>query len=209
MRASSPARWAEGRPLSVAEWEALPEDEPGELVDGRLVGEEMPDLGHEVVVVWLTEVLRRWLRPLGGLVVGSELKLLIPNRHGRKADVVAYFPGHPPLARRGVVRVPPDLLVEVISHTSSDRRRDRVDKMADYGAFGVRWYWLVDPEARTLEIFERNVDGGYAGALEAKVGRIADVPGCEGLVLDLDALWAEVDELVDDGDGNGDRDAET
>src|SRR5262245_34278739 len=138
MRAS-PARFEGGRPLSIAEWESLPEDEPGELVDGRLVGEEMPDFVHEVVVAWLGAGLRRWLRPLGGVVVGSELKLVVASARGRKADVVAYLPGHPPLPRRGGVRIPPDLLVEVISPTSSDRKRDRIDKLADYAAFGVRW----------------------------------------------------------------------
>ncbi len=31
-----------GRPLSLAEWADLPEDEPGEFVDGRLVEDEVP-----------------------------------------------------------------------------------------------------------------------------------------------------------------------
>ena len=199
MRAS-PARFEGGRPLSIAEWESLPEDEPGELVDGRLVGEEIPDFVHEIVVSWLVQALGGWLRPLGGVVVGSELKLVVASARGRKADVVAYLPGHPPLPRRGGVRIPPDLLVEVISPTSSDRKRDRVDKLADYAAFGVRWYWLVDPEAQTLEILERGADGTFTAALHAERGTIAHVPGCEGLRLDLDALWAELDELVDDGD---------
>jgi Uma2 family endonuclease len=204
MSASFPRRFAGGRTLSVAEWEALPEDEPGELVDGRLVGEEMPDLVHEVVVVWLVEALRRWLRPLGGVVVGSELKLVVASGRGRKADVVAYFPAHPPLPERGVVRVPPDLLVEVISPTSSDRRRDRVDKASDYAAFGVRRYWLLDPEERTLEFLELDSDGRFAKVLDARAGTVDRVPGCKGLVLDLDALWAEIDELVDDVAGEVD-----
>jgi Uma2 family endonuclease len=204
MSASVPPRFAVGRSLSVAEWEALPEDEPGELVDGRLVGEEMPDFVHEVVVAWLLEALRRWLRPLGGVAVGSELKLLVARKRGRKADVVAYFPGHPPLPRRGVVRIPPDLLVEVVSPTSSDRHRDRVDKTSDYAAFGVRRYWLVDPEARTLEILELGREGRYENAFRASAGTVDRIPGCEGLVLDLDALWAEVDELVDE-DAGADR----
>jgi Uma2 family endonuclease len=198
MRASSPPHLAEGRPLSVAEWAALPEDEPGELVDGRLVEEEMPDLGHEVVVSWLVRLLGSWLRPRGGIVVGSELKLGLASGRGRKADVAAYLPGHPPLPRHGAVRIPPDLLVEVVSPTSEDRHRDRIDKRADYAAFGVRWYWLVDPEAKNIEVLERAGDAGYTAALTASAGTISHVPGCEGLVLDLDALWAELDELVDD-----------
>ena len=31
----------------------MPEDEAGEVVDGRLEEEEMPDFVHELIVLWL------------------------------------------------------------------------------------------------------------------------------------------------------------
>lgn len=39
--------------LSLDEWFALAEDEPGELVDGRLEEEEVPDYLHELLVALL------------------------------------------------------------------------------------------------------------------------------------------------------------
>lgn len=38
-------------------------------------------------------------------------------------------------------------------------------------------------------------DGRYVHALDATEGLIENVPGCEGLTLDLDALWRELDRL--------------
>jgi hypothetical protein len=35
-------------PMSLEAWGDLPEDEPGELVDGLLVEEEMPNWIHEI-----------------------------------------------------------------------------------------------------------------------------------------------------------------
>jgi Uma2 family endonuclease len=110
-----------------------------------------------------------------------------------------YLPGAPlPGRRDAVARVPPQIMIEVLSPRPRDVRRDRIDKTRDYARFGVRQYWLVDPEARVLEIFELGADGRYAIALTAADGA-HPVPGCEGLVLDLDALWAEVDRLPDTG----------
>ena len=86
---------------------------------------------------------------------------------------------------------------EVISLRPRDHRRDRIEKVREYAAFGVRWYWLVDPEARTLEVLERADDGRYTVALAASEGRLDTVPGCQRLALDLDDLWRELDGLVD------------
>lgn len=52
------------------------------------------------------------------------------------------------------------------------------------------------PELRSLEILELGADGRYVHALGATSGVIDPVPGCEGLVLDLDALGDEVERLA-------------
>jgi hypothetical protein len=36
-------------PMSLEQWAALPEDEPGEIVDGFRVAEEVPENAHELV----------------------------------------------------------------------------------------------------------------------------------------------------------------
>ncbi len=186
--------------LTVDEWAALPEDEPGELVDGIVVEEEAPDLTHETIVSWLLRVLGAWIVSRRGFVFGSEAKFAVAPRRGRKPDVSVFLPGRRKLPRRGVVRVPPDIAIEVVSPTPRDGRRDRVEKPDDYARFGVRWYWLVDPQERTLEILELGRSRRHMRVLAASEGRVRQIPGCQGLDLDLDALWAEIDRLVDDSE---------
>jgi Uma2 family endonuclease len=96
-----------------------------------------------------------------------------------------------------VIRIPPDIAIEVLSPSARDSRRDRVEKPDEYAAFGICWYWLVDPEARSLEIHELGADGHYRQRVVQSVGIVHDVPGCPGLALDLDAMWTKADELGD------------
>ncbi|HET8797227.1 MAG TPA: Uma2 family endonuclease, partial [Thermoanaerobaculia bacterium] len=183
-----------GRLLTFDEWAAMDEDEPGELVDGRLEEEEVPDLIHELVVMWLGQVLRNWLGR-NGFVFGSDGKYAVRPDRGRKPDVAVYLQPEtrrPPA--RGVVRVPPDIAVEVVSSSPRDERRDRIEKMDEYAAFGVTWYWIVDPNLQSLEIFELS-GGRYARAARATEGRLDAVPGCPGLALDLDEIWSEIARL--------------
>lgn len=186
-------------PLTLEAWAELDEDDSRELVDGRLEEDEVPSAIHEAVVAWLGELLRAYFRPRGGFVFGSGLKLAVRPRSGRLADVVCYAPGKRP-EPRGLVRTPPDIVIEVVSPSARDERRDRVEKPDDYGAFGVRYYWLVDPELRSFEIWELGTDRRYVRAASAVLGKIDPVPGCNGLSVDVDALWAEVDEVERGGD---------
>lgn len=181
--------------VTLADWVSLPEDEPGELVDGRLVEEELPDAIHEVIVAWITRMLGNWLVPRGGLVLGSEAKFAVSAPRGRKPDASAYLPSSRMPPRRGAIGAPPDIMVEVLSPTPRDARRDRVEKLQEYAAFGVRWYFIIDPQARTFELLELGPDGRYVHIRPAFAGVVSEVPGLEGLSLDLDALWSEVDRL--------------
>src|SRR4051794_37852620 len=88
--------------LSLAEWFAL-EDEQGELVDGHLVEEEAPDYVHEILVILLGSLLRGWFAPRGGFVGGSDTKLAVGPKQGRRPDLTVYFAGTPLPPRSGIV----------------------------------------------------------------------------------------------------------
>ena len=181
--------------MSVQEWLELDEDESGELVDGHWVEEEVPDAVHELGVSWLIHLMRTWLGS-NGFVFGSELKVLVGETTGRKPDLVILLPGTRPPPRHGPIVEPPDILIEMVSPSPRDERRDRVVKMSEYAKFGVRYYWLVDPALATFEIFERAA-AGFTQVVGVTGGRIESVPGCTGLVIDVDALWVELARLRD------------
>lgn len=183
-------------PMTLEAWADMGEDEPGELVDGRLVEEEVPDNLHEAVVAWMLTVLCTWASKWRAPVLGSEHKIAVSKRSGRKPDVTMYAPGTR-LGRGSISRIPPMLVVEVLSPRRRDVVRDRHEKHSEYAQLGVRSYLLVDPEARLVELYELGADGRYIRAASAERGKLA-VAGCEGLELDLDAMWSQVAWVIGD-----------
>ncbi len=179
--------------MTVDEWGDLDEDIEGELVDGVLEEEEMATFLHEIVVMWLAQILRSWVRRRHGYVAGSEAKIAVGPRRGRKPDLSVYLRGKAPALADSLVRTPPHLVVEVISPRPRDARRDRVEKISDYARAGIGYYWILDPQLRALEILELEASARYRVAIARSRGRLR-IPGCPGLVLNLDDLWAEVDE---------------
>jgi len=187
----------EGRTMTLEEWADMDEDEEGELVDGVLVEEEVPTNLHEMIVSWLMYALTSWAKQHGARVMGSEHKLGVAPRRGRKPDLSMYSPGMKMRLYESLSRIPPMIVVEVVSKRPRDVRRDRLHKLDDYARFGVRYYWLVDPEARIVEILELGEDGLYKITRQTSADRL-DVPGCEGLALDLAEMWREIDESADE-----------
>ncbi|WP_437769774.1 Uma2 family endonuclease [Sorangium sp. So ce764] len=174
-------------PMTLEAWLAF--DGPGELCDGVLVEEKTTTALEEAVASWFLAVLRAWASPRGGVVYGRGHKLVVSTSTGRKPDVCIYMPNDPP-ADAGAPSTPV-LVLEVVSASRADHRRARLTTSREYGALGVRWYWIVDALKRTLEVLELGSGGRYIVFLDAIDGTMSQV-GLEGLAIDLDALWAAV-----------------
>lgn len=74
----------------------------------------------------------------------------------------------------------PDLVVEVISESTG--RNDRGVKFDDYAAHGVREYWIIDPDAETLEHYHLpEGDDVYRLVIKAMTGQVRSfaMPGFE------------------------------
>lgn len=174
----------------------LGEDDPRELLDGHLVEIEVPTRTHERIVALLIALLTQWgWSRNAGEVLASGYKIRIDDRRGTMPDVQFYRRGNLPRGQeKGLEQGRPDLVVEVISPSS--RSKDSVQKLhGDLGvaAIGVPEFWLIDPEARTLERLILR-DGLYS-IVEALEGDAVFHPeSFEGLEIDLRRLWHEPEE---------------
>jgi Uma2 family endonuclease len=85
------------------------------------------------------------------------------------------------------IDVPPDWICEVVS--PSNAAQDRVGKRNLYARSGIPYYWLVDPDARTLEALR--LDRAARGWVE--VGAYDD--GALARIAPFDAIELEVRRL--------------
>ncbi len=83
----------------------------------------------------------------------------------------------------------PDLVMEILSPSST--RHDRFTKFNLYQRAGVREYWIVDPEYRSVQVF--TLDGGGSLRIAEEYGRgdVARVNVLDGCFIDLGKVFPE------------------
>ena len=82
----------------------------------------------------------------------------------------------------------PDLIVEILS--PSTRRHDRLVKLDLYQRAGVREYWIVDPENRSVLVFLPDGNGSYRIREDYGSEDIARVNVLEGCFIDLKKVFS-------------------
>jgi Uma2 family endonuclease len=129
----------------------LPEsNQPTELWDGELIMSPAPSFFHQEIVTRFYKFLDAWVaKERAGKVSLAPLDMILAPRRAVQPDVV--FISN---ERRAIIgdklTGAADLVAEIISPES--RRRDRFDKRDLYEQHGVKEYWLIDPEAQTVEV---------------------------------------------------------
>ena len=135
-----------------------------ELTDGHVQELPRPTSMHQAVLAFLHVVFRAYVKPRGGVVLFSALRLRIRDGKFREPDLLLlrdrsdprcqdrYWPGA-------------DLVVEVVSPDDPDR--DLVEKRADYAEARIPEYWIVDPRDETITVLalegDRYVERGAYG----------------------------------------------
>ncbi|MBI4662285.1 MAG: Uma2 family endonuclease [Verrucomicrobia bacterium] len=130
----------------------LPEtNAPTELWDGEIITPPAPTPDHQDIVLDLAAGLKTHVaRRKSGKVFVSPIDVVFSPRRTVQPDVVFISK-----ERRNIIqdyiRGVPDLVIEVVSQGSW--RRDRVEKQKLYGQYAVPEFWIVDPEAKMIEVF--------------------------------------------------------
>jgi Uma2 family endonuclease len=106
--------------------------------------------------------------------------ILVPDLAGWRRERM------PSLPETAFFELSPDWVCEVLS--PSTQRMDRADKLPIYASFGVGHVWLVDPEAKTLEIFSLNAGHWQLERVWQGEDTVC-APPFEALSFNLGSMW--------------------
>ena len=164
----------------------MPEtNQPCELWDGELIMSPAPSFYHQEVVLRYYRQLYEWVskRKLGKVVAGPIDMVLSPHRV-TQPDVAFIAQDRLGIITK-TINGPVDLAAEIIS--LGHRNRDRIEKRDLYEQYGVKEYWLIDPEAQTVEVLHLE-SGRYQLFMRGTPGKVAAsklLPGFETQVAAL------------------------
>jgi Uma2 family endonuclease len=170
--------------MSATEFFALPESNtPNELIDGELIIAPSPVPKHQSISAETYVVLRELIP--NGRVYYAPIDVYLDEGNVVQPDILwVAADGQCQITDKRLVG-PPDLIVEILSPGTT--RRDRREKYELYERFGVREYWIIEPEEAYIEVYplqdgrfvrqgvyipEQTFESPVLGGKTVEVGRI-------------------------------------
>lgn len=146
-------RLSEPGEYTLEDYLALPEERRVELIDGVFYEMAAPSRVHQTLVLKIGIRLSEYIEQKGGLcevlVAPFDVQLDCDDKTVVQPDVMIIcerMKGDEPRFCGA-----PDFVVEILS--KSTRKKDMTLKLRKYKNAGVREYWIVDPEKRTVIVY--------------------------------------------------------
>lgn len=157
-----------------------------EIIDGELYMTPSPTPRHQKISWNLSLFIGNFLHgnPEKGNAFAAPCDVVFSQDPLQVAepDLVFVSKAHASIITEKNIQGVPDLLIEILSPTTA--ANDRRVKRTLYERFGVPEYWIVDPEAETIQVF-RLSGGRYGICLEFRKEDALDSPLLPGLSIPL------------------------
>ena len=163
--------------------------EHGEFINGEVVLPSPMKWEHREIIRRFGRILDEYLERYRLGRANTDGLLIRTTRNDYEPDVY-YWPAavSDTFTPDQTVFPPPAFIAEILSPTTQER--DRGVKFEDYAAHGVSEYWIIDPDAQTVECYDL-ADGRYTLREKVSVasGATLRCRAIEGLAFPAAALF--------------------
>ena len=173
--------------LTYEDYARTPEDERWELIDGELVIAPAPNMQHQSIQSNVDWHLQTFVRGRNlGAVFNAPTDVVFSDNDTVQPDLVFISRERESVITYANIQGAPDLVVEILSPSTA--RRDWRNKPDLYAKHGVKEYWLISPESRTVWVF-RLMDNIFEEAGMYGEEDTLTSPTLEGFTLDLSEVF--------------------
>jgi Uma2 family endonuclease len=172
--------------FTVNDYMTAPPDRPYQLLDGELILAPSPSSKHQTIGAELFFALRQFVgKNVLGQVWFAPLDVVLSDYDVVQPDLLFVSNARADIVTEANIQGAPDLVVEILSPGST--RQDRGYKRTLYGSSGVREYWLVDPDSKTVEVLTAS-DPGLVSVATYHRGDTLVSPLLPGLAIRLESI---------------------
>jgi Uma2 family endonuclease len=174
--------------LTYKDYEVLPADgRQYEIHEGELSVTPAPSPQHQEVSGNLNEIVRGHVKTRGlGKVFYAPIDCILSDITIVQPDLLFLDTTRLNLVSRRGIEGPPTLVVEILSPSTT--AIDRSTKRQLYAKYGVRYYWIVDPEARVVEAYVLS-EGAYRFSARAAGSEPVSLPPFPDLAFVPASIW--------------------
>jgi len=140
--------------ITFEQFRQLPDDgKRYELVRGEVHLTPSPTTKHQLVLARLHAALDRYLTESHlGRVLFAPLDVRLTGDTALQPDLIFISKANAAIIQEDYIRGTPDLVVEILSPSTT--AHDRATKAPIYAEAGVSEMWIIDPQAKTIEVFK-------------------------------------------------------
>lgn len=172
---------------TYADYAALDEGAPYQLIDGELVMSPSPSRLHQAVLLKLALRLTHFVdqHDLGEVYI-APFDVKLSDTETYQPDLLFLSKERLSILTEQQVEGAPDLVVEVLSPATG--YYDLTKKKRVYETSGVREYWIIDPMEQQIEVFV-NQTGDYRTHSRARRQGRAKSQLLEGFEIEAEELF--------------------
>ena len=172
---------------TYADYCRTPDDERYELLDGELVMSPSPNRAHQRIDARLGALLHAFVEEMSlGEIYHAPFDVVLSDTNVVQPDLLFVSKEQAYIVTEDNIRGAPDLVVEIISPSTAER--DRTFKRALYARYGVREYWLVDPDIRTVTVLLLD-EGAFVEVARYGAGQTLTSPTLTSFTVNLDDIF--------------------
>lgn len=133
------------------DYAAMDDDKRFELIEGELYMVPAPGFYHQTISMNISHPLKRFVKKNNlGTVLYAPFDVVLSETDVVQPDIIFVSRERMGLMTEKNLRGAPDLAIEILSITTKER--DKLVKKRLYMDYGVREFWIVDPDKKAVEI---------------------------------------------------------